>query len=138
MKLLSLGQRGSIKCCIWEFQTASFHTGTYTGATQETSEWFSWQKQLNNLKTFTLGCLQDDPSQNQIKPIGLFIFLQQGLDQALGDLLDLLFLAEAQFGNNTGAILGFLCEAGAGPPHVQMPSLQYQLSAALSATQEWK
>lgn len=38
--------------------------------------------------------------KNQIKPIGFF--LQQALEQVLGDLLDLLFLAEAQFGDNSG------------------------------------
>lgn len=52
-------ERGNIKCCIREFQNPPFHRGTYNGTTQETSE---WQKQLSNLKAFTMACLQEDPS----------------------------------------------------------------------------
>lgn len=57
--------------------------------------------------------LRAEGSKSKMKPIGLF--LQQGLEKILGDLLDLLFLAEAQFG-------GFLCEAGAGPLQVKVSS----------------
>lgn len=60
--------------CLWDrekknkilYQGVSdtlFHPGAYTGTTQETSEGFSWQKQLNNLKASTMGCLHENPSQ---------------------------------------------------------------------------
>lgn len=54
---------GIIRWYMWEAQTTPFHTGTFTGARQETAEGFSWQKQLNSLETFTLGCLQEGLSQ---------------------------------------------------------------------------
>lgn len=84
----------------------------YTGATQETPEWFSWQKQLNSLKTFTMGCLQEGLSQKSSEVNRAFHFASAGLEQVLGYLLDLLFLADARFWGNMGATLGFLCEAG--------------------------
>lgn len=52
---------------MWEAQTTPFHAGTFTGARQETEEWFSWQKQLSSLKTLTLGCLQEGLSQKSSK-----------------------------------------------------------------------
>lgn len=96
---------------MWEAQTTPFHEGTFTGARQETEEWFSWQKQLSSLKTFTLGCLQEGLSKKSVKSIGLCIFLQQEFKQVLRHFLEL-FLADSQFWGNMGTILGFLCDAG--------------------------
>lgn len=62
-----------------------------------------------------------------MRSIGLCILLQQVLEQVLGYLLDLLFIADAWFWGDMGAVLGFLCKAG-----VRSSTSQSTLSLALA------